>query len=339
MYDALCRRDGSYEGVFIVAVKTTGIFCRPVCPARNPKADNVEYFASTAEAVQHGYRPCRRCRPLEAVGETPDWLRPVLDTIEADPTRKIKDQDLRALGVDPARARRWFQRHHAMTFHAYARARRLSQALGQLRHGGDVLEAGYVAGYESPSGFREAFGKLFGVSPGRANAARRLTVNRLTTPLGPMVAAADDEALYLLEFVDRRMLATQIERLAKYTAATFVPGDNPILARTQAQLDEYFAGTRRAFDLPLALPGTEFQGAVWAGLQTIPYGQTRTYGEQAEIIGRPDAVRAVGKANGDNRLAIVVPCHRVIGADGRLVGYGGQMWRKKALLKLEGALP
>jgi O-6-methylguanine DNA methyltransferase len=150
-----------------------------------------------------------------------------------------------------------------------------------------------------------------------------------------MVAAADDATLYLLEFVDRRMLPTQIDRLRRHTKAAFAPGDNAILAATQRQLGEYFAGRRRAFDLPLALAGTDFQRAVWGALRAIPHGETRTYAELATAIGRPSAVRAVGRANGDYRLAIVVPCHRVIGADGALVGYGGLVWRKQALLALE----
>jgi AraC family transcriptional regulator of adaptative response/methylated-DNA-[protein]-cysteine methyltransferase len=336
MYAALVRRDTTYEGVFVVAVLTTGIFCRPSCPARKPKPTNVEYYEDAREAMLRGFRPCRRCRPLETLGDTPAWLRPVIDAVEADPTRRFRDADLRALDVEPARARRWFQRHHGLTFHAYARARRLSAALGRLRQGDDSLQTGLSAGYESASGFREAFGKLFGVSPGRADEARRLTVTRVTTPLGPMVAAADGDALYLLEFVDRRMLATQIDRLRQRVGATFVPGDNEILAATQRQLAEYFDRRRQTFDLPLQTPGTDFQREVWAGLQAIPFGQTRSYGEQARFIGRPDAVRAVGKANGDNRIAIVIPCHRVIGAAGKLVGYGGQLWRKKALLQLEG---
>jgi AraC family transcriptional regulator of adaptative response/methylated-DNA-[protein]-cysteine methyltransferase len=222
-----------------------------------------------------------------------------------------------------------------MTFHAFERARRLGVALGRLHQGDDLLAAGYDAGYASPSGFRDAFEKLFGRTPGRAADATLVKVTRLGTPLGAMVAAATDDALCLLEFADRRMLETQIDRLQTRLPGRFVPGDNDILARTQVQIAEYFAGTRRAFDLPLVTPGTEFQRAVWGALRTIPYGATRSYADQARAIDRPAAVRAVGRANGDNRIAIIVPCHRVVGASGVLVGYGGQLWRKKALLALE----
>lgn len=336
MYDALVRRDAAYEGIFVVAVKTTGIFCRPTCPARKPKPSNVEYFGTARDAMLAGYRPCKRCRPLEEAGAAPAWLRDLVAEVEGDPGLRLRDGDLRDRGLDPARVRRWFQRHHGMTFHAYQRARRLSAALGRLRQGADLTEAGFDTGYESVAGFREAFGKLFGDPPGRARRTGVvLAVTRITTPLGAMVAAASDRELYLLEFADRRMLATQIKRLRKRVGARFAPGDNDVLAATQAQVGDYFAGRRREFTLPLAMPGTEFQQAAWRALLKVPYGETRTYADQARAIGRPAAVRAVGRANGDNRLAIIVPCHRVVGAGGALTGYGGQLWRKRALLSLE----
>lgn len=337
MYDALVRRDSQYEGTFIVGVKTTGIFCRPSCPARKPHPQNVEYFGCCRDALLAGYRPCKRCRPLEEAGAAPEWLRGLLAEIEADPERRLRDQDLRARGLEPARVRRWFQQQHDMTFHGYQRARRLGAALGRIRQGEDLTDAAYGAGYESPSAFRDAFAKLFGTTPGGSREATHVVVTRISTPLGAMIVGATDQALCLLEFVDRRMLETQIARLRTRLHATFVPGDSEILARTAAQIGEYFERTRTVFDLPLSLPGTEFQRAAWAHLEKIPYGETRSYAEQAAAIGRPQAVRAIGRANGDNRIAIVVPCHRVVGSSGELCGYGGQLWRKRALLDLEQA--
>ncbi len=335
MYDALLQRDASYEGIFLFGVKTTGVFCRPTCSARKPKQENVEFFPAARDALLAGYRACKKCRPLEALDAPPQWLRALLADVEADPNRRWTDADLRARDLEPARVRRWFQQQHGMTFHAYQRARRLGGALGRLRLGEDLTQAGYAAGFESPSGFRDAFHKLFGNAPGRARADARLVVTRLSSPLGPLVAAATETHLCLLEFAERRMLKTQIDRLRKLLSAHFVPGDNAVLEQAQRELSEYFEGRRHDFDVPTVTPGTEFQQAVWAGLRTIPFGEVRSYAEQARAIGRPAAVRAVGKANGDNRLAIIVPCHRVIGANGELVGYGGQLWRKKALLGLE----
>jgi AraC family transcriptional regulator of adaptative response/methylated-DNA-[protein]-cysteine methyltransferase len=335
MMQAFLRGDPAYEGVFVTAVRTTGIFCRTACTARKPRPENVEFFGSCREALLAGYRPCKRCRPLRPLGEVPEWLAPVLDAVEGDPTRRWRDQDLRELGVDPTRARRWFQAHHGMTFHGYSRARRLASALGQIQAGKGVTRSAFDAGYDSLSGFSEAFRKLAGAPPSDLMTAPVVHATRVPTPLGPMVAAATDERLLLLEFADRRMLPTQFQRLQRALGCVFVPGDSPTFGVLRTQLDEYFAGGRTVFDVPLGTPGTEFQRQVWQALRTIPAGETRSYADIARLIGRPTAVRAVARANGDNRLAILIPCHRVVGSDGSLTGYGGGLWRKQRLLDLE----
>ena len=316
-------------------MQTTGIFCRPTCSARKPLFENVTFYGSTKEALLEGYRPCKRCRPMESVGKPPEWLRPLLSEIDRDPTHRWSGADIRAHGLTPERLRRWFQNNHGMTFHAYSRARRLGSALGQMKDGSGVTRAAFDSGYESLSGFHEAFRQYFGSSPTTISEAVLVHVDRIATPLGPMLVGATDEALCLLEFVDRRALPKQVERIRSRLSAAFVPGRNALVDTTAAQLQEYFEGRRRTFDLPLTLAGTPFQQDVWEALQRIPYGETRSYGDLARALGRPTAVRAVGKANGDNALAIVVPCHRVVGADGKLVGYGGGLWRKKRLLELE----
>lgn len=174
-----------------------------------------------------------------------------------------------------------------------------------------------------------------GKAPSRAAPVVRLAV--IGTPLGHMIAAAGEERLVMLEFADRRMLHTQFKRLARYLQCAFELGDHGVLSKTRRQLAEFFAGERREFDLPVQAPGTPFQRRVWTALTRIPAGATRSYAEQARAIGRPAAVRAVARANGDNPVAIVVPCHRVIGSDGSLTGYGGGLWRKQALLDRESA--
>lgn len=335
LYRALCERDAAYEGIFVVGVQTTGIFCRATCPARKPKPENVEFFRTTRDALFAGYRPCKRCRPLEPRGAAPAWLRPLLAELEAEPTSRIRDAELRARGLQPERVRRWFQATHGMTFQAYQRGLRLGGALEQLRNGGAVTEAAYDNGYESLSGFQDALRQVTGSSPAASRGAAVIRMTRFLTPLGPMVAAASDDALVLLEFADRRMLEKQVKRVTKLFDAALVPGTNGVLEETERQLAAYFAGERETFDLPLDPRGTDFQQAVWRQLRTIPYGATRSYGEQAAAIGQPSAVRAVARANGDNRIAIVIPCHRVIGSDGKLTGYGGGVWRKKWLLGLE----
>jgi len=336
MYRALLDRDGSYEGVFYLGVRTTGIFCRPTCAAKKPLRKNVEFFSTTREALVAGYRPCRRCTPMEPEGSTPAWIEELVAEIESDPARRWKDADLRAAGLDPTRVRRWFKHHHGMTFHAYQRARRLGLALGQIRYGEDIMNTAYDHGYESLSGFRDAFGHLFGEPPGKSRSTTHVVVTRVLTPLGPLVAGATDDGLCLLEFADRPMLETQIKRLRTYMDCAVTPGDNPHIERIQQQLTEYFDGTRTAFSVPLVVPGTDFQRQVWEALQQIPYGETRSYHDIARTIDNPKAVRAVGRANGDNRIPIVIPCHRVVRADGTLGGYGGELWRKRFLLGLEG---
>ena len=335
MMDAFLGRDASYEGVFLTGVVTTGIFCRTTCTARKPKPENVEFFPSAHAALLAGYRACLRCRPMEPAGEAPEWVRPLLGQVEADPTRRWTDQDLRRFDLEPARVRRWFKQHHGMTFHAYSRARRLAVAMGRIREGDPVTRAAFDSGYDSLSGFNEAFRKLAGESPTAAAGAPVVSVTRLPTPLGLMVAAADEDGLLLLEFADRRMLSSQFRTLARRTGCVFVPGGGPVIDRIRKQLDEYFDGGRKAFDVPLRAPGTPFQERVWRALRDIPTGETRSYSDIARAVGRPTAVRAVARANGTNRLAIVIPCHRVIAVDGSLSGYGGGVWRKRRLLELE----
>jgi AraC family transcriptional regulator of adaptative response/methylated-DNA-[protein]-cysteine methyltransferase len=335
LYAALVSKDENFEGIFVAGIKTTGIFCRPTCTARKPKRENVEFFGSARDALLHGYRPCRVCVPMELKGDAPDWLKPLLAEINGDPLLRLKDRDLRDRGVEPSRARNWFKKHHGMTFQAYLRALRVGQAFGRIRHGEKVPGPAFESGYESLSGFGGQFKKTAGFAPRQSPERLLIATTRILSPLGPLLAAATEEGICLLEFVDRRMLETQLRRLGKLLKAECVPGFSKHFDRLNAQLQEYFSGKRKKFDLPLVLPGTPFQRKVWAGLQAIPYGTTRSYKEQAESIGLANAVRAVAKANGDNRIAIIIPCHRVIGAGGELVGYGGGLWRKRFLLDLE----
>jgi AraC family transcriptional regulator of adaptative response/methylated-DNA-[protein]-cysteine methyltransferase len=335
MLEAFLRRDPTFEGVFVTAVSTTGIFCRPTCSARRPLTEHLSFFPTPREAVLAGYRPCLRCRPLEPKGSPPEWLRPLLQAVESDPARRWSDEDVRRRGVSPERVRRWFKLNHGMTFQAYHRARRLGLALGAMKGGDSVGRAAVEAGFDSLSGFQEAFHQQFGASPRALDAAPVIEVTRTVTPLGPMLIGATANALLLLEFVDRRQLAAQIRRIGRRTGAVFVPNENPVAERTAAQVREYFAGSRRTFDLPLQLEGSSFELEVWEALLEIPFGETRSYADIARRVGRAAAVRAVGRANGMNAVAVVVPCHRVVGSDGRLVGYGGGLWRKERLLELE----
>ena len=335
MYRAFVTRNSSYEGIFVTAVKTTGIFCRPTCSARKPKKENIEYFPTTRDALLHGYRPCKICRPMYPQDHIPDWLQPLMDEVSKNPALRMREGDMIERGLDPNRVRRWFKRHHGMTFHGYQRALRITTAFGSIKHGDKVIDAAFDSGYESLSGFTDSFRKHTGFSPTKSSSRKLVIVTRILTPLGPMLAGAVEQGICLLEFVDRPMIETQIDRLKRLLKAEFLPGTTPLFDILEKELNEYFQGKRQCFSVPLAALGTPFQQRVWEALLAIPYGQTKSYKEQAQYIGQPKAVRAVARANGDNRIAIIIPCHRVIGVDGKLVGYGGGLWRKKFLLELE----
>ncbi len=335
MYNALLNKDSSFEGLFFAAIKTTGIFCRPACSARKPNKENVEYFRSVRDALLNGYRPCKKCNPLAPDGEIPGWLKPVLKEISINPGIRLKDYDLRERNVDPSRIRRWFKKNHGMTFHTYLRTLRIGNAFGRIKHGEKVIKTAFESGYDSLSGFTESFKKTTGFPPEKSKNKQFIKITRILTPIGPMLAGAVDEGICLLEFVDRRMIETQIKRLKKLLKTELVPGKHIHFNKLNSQLNEYFNGKRKEFTVPVIGPGTEFQKKVWSELLKIPFGETRSYKKQAEVLNKSGAVRAVGKANGDNRISILVPCHRVIGENGELKGYGGDLWRKRYLLNLE----
>lgn len=335
MERAFLEGDASYDGLFYTGVRTTGIFCRPSCSARKPKPENVEFFGTVKDVLFAGYRACLRCKPLESGDQHPTWLDALMARIDAEPAARIREADLRTMGLDPARVRRYFATRYGLTFQAYCRARRLSHALESIKQGGSVDDAVFDAGYESHSGFREAFAKTFGTTPGGAMQPGAIHLGWIETPLGPMIAGASDEGLVLLEFTDRRMLEAQLATVRRRFGAGLVPSDHGILRQLRAELEAYFAGTLTTFTVPIVAPGTPFEERVWAELLKIPYGETRSYENIAVALNNRGAVRAVGRANGLNRIAIVIPCHRVVNKSGELGGYGGGLWRKRRLLHLE----
>ncbi|MHA6697675.1 bifunctional transcriptional activator/DNA repair enzyme AdaA [Chryseobacterium sp. A321] len=335
MYQASLDKNPDFEGVFWMGVKTTGIFCRPTCSARKPKAENVEFFQNTKDAILKGYRPCKVCKPLENPDETPQYIQQILKELRENPALKFKDYDLVKRGIDPSTMRRWFQKNHGMTFQAFQRMFRLNTAFKKLQQGENVMETAYDSGFESLSGFSESFKNIFGVSPKNSKTQRIIDLKRIETPIGTMYAAATEEGICMLEFTDRRMLETEFKDLAKSLNATIIQGDNPHFDTLEKELSEYFEGIRKEFTVPLSPVGTEFQKSVWEILRKIPYGETWNYRRQSEVLGDVKKVRAVANANGMNKISILIPCHRVIGSDGTLTGYGGGIWRKQKLLELE----
>ncbi|WP_306350057.1 bifunctional transcriptional activator/DNA repair enzyme AdaA [Flavobacterium sp. '19STA2R22 D10 B1'] len=335
MYKALVEKDSSFEGIFYAAIKTTGIFCRPTCTARKPKKENVEYFSNSKEAILKGYRSCKVCKPLNPYRETPPYIEQLLDEINNDPSVKIKDLDLIQRNIEPSTVRRWFIKNHGITFHAYQRMHRINSAFKKIQNGESVTATAYDVGFESLSGFGESFKTIFGVAPSKTKAQTIIDFTRLETPLGTMVACATNQGICLLEFSDRKMLETELKMLTKLYNATIIQGKNSYFEILKQELQEYFEGSRQEFTIPLDTKGTDFQNQVWDVLLGVHYGSTSSYMEQALKINNPKGVRAVANANGMNRISIIIPCHRIIGSDGSLTGYGGGLWRKSWLLDFE----
>ncbi|MGA7327866.1 MAG: trifunctional transcriptional activator/DNA repair protein Ada/methylated-DNA--[protein]-cysteine S-methyltransferase [Rhodomicrobium sp.] len=337
LYEAFCRRDMSLDGIVFIAVRTTGIFCRPGCPSPFPRRRNVEFVRSPEEALAAGYRPCKRCKPLAPPEAESTLVEDLLARVAEDPASRWTAAQLDKLGINPVTARRHFERRFGMSFLKYARARRLAHAHNTLESGGQVLMAQLDAGFESSSGFREAFASEFGKSPNRARATSLLRADWIDTPLGVMIALTDENRVHLLEFVNRKGIERQITGYRRLANAALLPGETPASRKLRGELDVYFSGKSLTFESPIAQAGTPFQLRVWEALRKIPPGRTESYSAVANQIGAPTAIRAVANANAMNRCAILVPCHRVIGSNGMLTGYAAGLPRKQWLLDHERA--
>ncbi len=311
------------------------MFCRPTCPARKPKFKNCEFYQTPQQALLASFRPCKRCKPLSHPNSVSEVVRTLVKAVEDNPEKRWKDKDFQALSIDASTARRQFKKRFGMTFVEYARARRMGIALKQIRAGEKVLDAQLSTGYESGSGFRDAFSRIMGSPPSSSGGNSVLTAAWIDTKLGPMIGIADEKALFLLEFVDRRGLELEVKRLREKTKSAIIPGTTGPLQSIEKELQAFFKGELTIFKTPVHLLGTPFQKRVWQELLSIPYGVTRSYTDIATSIGNSSAVRAVARANGSNQLAIIIPCHRVIRVNGDLAGYAGGLSRKKWLIEHE----
>ena len=335
LYDALLARDGRYDGQAYVCVSTTGIFCRLTCPARKPRRENCTFHASVGACLEAGYRACKRCHPLGAAALEDPAIATLLRALDEHPNRRWSEDHVTRLGLDPSTVRRSFKRQFGMTFLEMARQRRLRDGFATLAETGSVIAAQHEARFDSASAFRTAFARLLGVAPGTLTSGGRLVASWIATPLGDMIAVASRTHLHLLEFVDRKGLPGELRRLQSANREAIGIGNSPIAEQTSDELTAYFDGRSATFTTPLAPLGSPFAKRVWEELQLIPAGETRSYSDIARAIGQPSAVRAVARANGANSIALLIPCHRVIGADGALTGYGGGLWRKQRLIEIE----
>ncbi|MBL4805956.1 MAG: bifunctional transcriptional activator/DNA repair protein Ada [Rhodobacteraceae bacterium] len=335
LYAALLARDTSYDGRAFVGVTSTGIFCRLTCPARKPKPENSQFYQTVAECFAAGFRPCKRCHPLGPAADTDPAIQTLLKALTADSAHKWAEADIIRLGFDPSTVRRSFKRQFGVTFLEMARVERLRNGFTTLSNGGRVIDAQMDAGFSSPNAFRLAFANLLGTSPADFTKDALLRADWIDTPLGAMVAVSDRSALHLLEFSDRKALPAELKKLRKAVKGNIGIGRFDPTNQIETELAAFFAAKSAKFDTKLALHGSPFARDVWQALKQIPAGETRSYSDIARGIGNPAAVRAVARANGANQIAIAIPCHRVIGADGSLTGYGGGLWRKEKLIALE----
>jgi len=339
-WNAVAARDRRFDGSFVYAVRSTGVYCRVGCPSRRPRRQQVEFFSIPAAAERAGYRACRRCRPREAVGRHPhialtERAARVLDTAGGVPSLA---EVARRVGCSPSHLQRVFRRVTGISPRSYAEARRNSRLRAGLRSGATVSRALYDAGYGSSSRVYEGGGTL-GMRPGTYRAGgegERLFYATAETPLGRVLAAKTQRGLCFvcLERDDRRAVDALTREFPK---AELVRDDGlvgPVLTGVVGRI----AGDLPAPDLPLDVRGTAFQRQVWEALLAIPLGETITYAELARRIGRPTAIRAVASACAANHLAVVVPCHRVVRSDGGLGGYRWGLERKCGLLSRERSL-
>lgn len=335
-YKMLIEKSSDYEGIFYMGVKTTGIFCRPTCPAKKPKKENCEFFETAKEALLASYKPCKRCQPLNSSALFSEEVKKLVKAIEENPEKKWTDKDFDELSISANTARRQFKKQFGMTFIEYARSRRLGIAFDYIRNGKSLIEAQQSIGYDSSNGFRDAFTKIMGIKPKKHHKITLFVAKWIETKLGSMIAISDEKALYLLEFVDRRGLEKEIENLRKKFNGAIIPGNNKILTNLEKELVKYFNGELTAFTISIAENlGTPFQRKVWKFLCEIPIGKTLSYKDLAIKMGNPNASRAVARANGANQISLLIPCHRVINSNNELGGYGGGIYRKEWLLKME----
>jgi AraC family transcriptional regulator, regulatory protein of adaptative response / methylated-DNA-[protein]-cysteine methyltransferase len=335
LYQALVARNDRYDGQVYVCVASTGVFCRLTCPARKPLRGNCTFRATIGECIEAGFRACRRCQPLQAAANADPAIAALLAALDERPDIRWSEEHVERLGYDLSTVRRSFKRQFGMTFLEMARQRRLREGFEVLSDGSSVIAAQQEARFESPSAFRAAFAKILGCAPAALKHEGLLRASWIATPLGDMVAVASETHLHLLEFIGRKALPAELRKLRAATKDGIGIGQTRITEQASAELDAFFAGRSANFETPLSQAGSAFSQDVWAELRRIPAGTTRSYSDLARRIGRPAATRAVARANGANQIALIVPCHRVLGADGALTGYGGGLWRKQRLLEIE----
>ncbi len=332
-------RDRRADGQFVMAVRTTGIYCRPSCPARLPKPENVQFYALPEAAEHAGYRPCKRCRPEQAAPETPDaqLVRKVCDVIESYEESLPTLEDIsEEIGLGPHQVQKRFTRIMGVSPRTYADQIRRTRARTLLKEDAGVGDALYGAGYGSSSRLYENAGEWLGMTPAsyaKGGAGALLRYVLADCPLGRMIVAATERGVAFIGFGDKD--GELLGELQRDFPAAGIAADDGRLMSWIADIQDELNGGPPALGVPLDIVATAFQARVWRALRNIPKGETKTYGEIAAELGQPKAARAVGRACATNPVSLVVPCHRAVGSSGSLTGYRWGTERKRQLLESE----
>jgi AraC family transcriptional regulator of adaptative response/methylated-DNA-[protein]-cysteine methyltransferase len=329
-------RDTSLDGMFYVAVKSTGIYCRPSCSSRAPKRENVVFYPTIEAAEAAGFRACKRCHPrLASRDATAEAVRRACEYLDEEEPPRLPEI-ARRVGVNAAQLQRMFKRALGVTPGQYSEGRRLHRLKGGLRNGHSVTRALYDAGYSSSSRLYESAGEQLGMTPATyRKGGRGMTIRYqiFDSPLGRLLIAGTERGVCAVQLGDAEAELGMALR-GEFPEAVILP-DKGALSGWVSQILEHLEGVRPRLDLPLDIQGTAFQLRVWRALRDIAYGTTKSYADIARAIGSPRAMRAVGNACHENPVAIIIPCHRVVRSNGDLGGYGGGVHRKRMLLEKE----
>src|SRR5215213_10691875 len=337
-WQAVVNRDRGRDGEFVFAVRTTGIYCRPSCPARRPLPENVTFFADPVAAERAGFRACRRCRPKAVASSQEELVARAITWLEAHGEERVTLPRLAAaLGVSPGHLQRTFTRVTGVSPRMYAAARRLELAKSRLRDGADVTSALHASGYGSSSRFYAQARSALGMTPTsykRGGEGMTMTFATIDSPIGQILVAATERGICAVS-IGEDDAALEQSLTAEYPRATIRRDDDALRPYMDSVLTHLRDRTSLSA-LPLDVVGTPFQHEVWQALRTIPAGERRTYGQIAATLGNPKGARAVARACASNPVALVIPCHRVVRGDG---GSGGYRWgavRKQGILANEG---
>jgi AraC family transcriptional regulator, regulatory protein of adaptative response / methylated-DNA-[protein]-cysteine methyltransferase len=336
---AVLAKDKQLDGEFVFAVKTTGIYCRPSCPARPAKRQNVEFFDTTVEAASAGYRACKRCKPdgLSQELARHELVLQACQAMEQSESGLLLDELAAKVGMSPHHFHRIFKAATGLTPLQYQKAVQAKRVTAALEDASSVTAALYDAGFSSSGRFYEDAGAKLGMSPSsfrQGGVGERIRHTIEPCSMGVMLVAATQRGVCAIEFADTEQAL--LERLqARFPKAELQAGD-PQFKQWVAQISRYLDQPTAALDLPLDVQGTVFQRRVWKALQDIPCGQTVSYTELAQRLDQPSAVRAVASACANNNIAVLIPCHRVVRTGGALAGYRWGLARKAELLRREG---